>query len=77
MTKTSSPPRPVPRVSLTRADAAKALGISLRAVAQLISNKASGFPHFKLGSKTLIPLAELENWVRDQMYRDKEKGGQL
>jgi excisionase family DNA binding protein len=54
------PTAPVPRVSLTREEAAASLGVSLTTFAERIQ------PHLKIvriGSARLIPVRELERWV--------------
>jgi excisionase family DNA binding protein len=75
MTKTSSPPRPVPRVSLTRAECARAMGVSVRVIDQLLADRSSGFPRVRVGRKVLIPLSELESWLRGRL--ENGKGGQV
>lgn len=53
-------PAPVPRVALTRQEAALSLGVSLSTFAEHIQ------PQLKLvriGSVRLVPVRELERWV--------------
>jgi excisionase family DNA binding protein len=55
------PLAPVPRVTLTREEAAAALGVSLAHFQRHVQ------PHLKLirsGSCRLVPIAELEEWAR-------------
>lgn len=57
------PAAPVPRVALTRQEAALSLGVSLSFFAEHIQ------PDLKLvriGSVRLVPLRELEKWIEQQ-----------
>ncbi len=56
------PVAPVPRVTLTREEAAASLGISLPHFRRHVQ------PHLKLirsGSCRLVPVAELERWAQE------------
>ena len=56
------PVAPVPRVALTRDEAAAALGVSLAHFQRHIQ------PHLRLirsGSCRLVPIAELERWATE------------
>ena len=58
----SQPLAPVPRVALTREEAAAALGVSLSHFQRHVQ------PDLRLirsGSCRLIPIAELERWTRE------------
>ena len=64
----------VPRVALTRAECARALGVSPRTIDQLIAGRrGNGFPVVYVGAKPLIPVEQLRQWLADQA---KKKGGQ-
>jgi len=56
----AQPPAPVPRVTLTRAEAAAALGVSLRHFERHI---APELRTIRTGSARLIPVAELIAWA--------------
>lgn len=73
-----SPTRPndvdetaVPRVSLRPAEAAEATGLGKRKIDELIADRSSGFPHFRVGRAVLIPLHELAVWMSDQVKGQK------
>jgi excisionase family DNA binding protein len=51
----------MPRILIARPDAAQLLSISLRKLDQLIRNHAIKI--VKIGKRTLIPQAELENFA--------------
>ncbi|MDQ6750660.1 MAG: hypothetical protein M3Z33_07915 [Actinomycetota bacterium] len=54
------PPRPVPRIALTRAEAAASLGLSLDSFERWVQ------PHVRLvrrGKLRLVPVRELERWA--------------
>jgi excisionase family DNA binding protein len=51
---------PVPRVSLTRQEAAQSLGVSLSFFAEHIQPQLK---LVRLGSVRLVPLRELERWL--------------
>jgi excisionase family DNA binding protein len=56
------PLAPVPRVALTREEAAAALGVSLPHFRRHVQ------PHLKVirsGSCRIVPLAELERWAQE------------
>ena len=58
----SQPVAPVPRVALTREEAAAALGVSLAHFQRHIQ------PYLKIvrsGSCRLVPIAELERWAQE------------
>ena len=74
-TTPSQQTEPVLRLALTRDEAAKALGISLRSVDALIAEQASGFPVVRVGRKVLVPVQLLERWLEEQYERDKQGGG--
>jgi hypothetical protein len=58
---------PQPRLALSRRDAAAALGMSLRHFQRHVQ------PHLRCiyaGQLRLYPVAELERWIREQVWRD-------
>lgn len=55
------PTAPVPRVCLSRAEAAASLGVSLTSFEQHIQ---PDLKLVRLGRVRLVPLAELEEWAR-------------
>jgi len=60
------PTAPVPRVALTREEAAASLGMSLDSFERHVQ------PHLKLirvGRVRLVPIAELEQWARTASER--------
>lgn len=67
----STPPaekmrRQVPRLSLSRAEAAASYGLSLRAFEEHVQ------PHLKLvyvGRRRLVPISELERFLAEQARR--------
>jgi excisionase family DNA binding protein len=76
MTDTKArPARQVPRLSLSRAETARALGVSVRVIDQLLADKTSGFPFARIGKRIVIPTRELEDWLRDRLENGRE--GQL
>jgi excisionase family DNA binding protein len=59
--KPRSPASPVPRVALSREEAARALGVSLDSFERYVQ------PHvriIRLGRMRLVSVAELEEWAR-------------
>lgn len=52
-------------------EAAQALGISRRAMYDLINRK--DFPTLKVGSRRLIPRELLSDWIREQAERQDGK----
>lgn len=54
------------RVALRPAEAAAALGVSRRKVAELLADRANGFPRVKLAGVVLIPTRELADWLAAQ-----------
>jgi hypothetical protein len=66
MTASPVPPQ-APRLTLSRRDAAAALGMSLRHLQRHVQ------PHLQCvysGQLRLYPLAELERWVKEQSWRN-------
>jgi excisionase family DNA binding protein len=58
--------REVPRLALTRKEAAKSLGIGLTTFKEQVQ------PHLKIvrrGTVRMIPVAELERWLRENGER--------
>ena len=61
---------PVPRVALTRAEAAASLGVCLSSFENHIQ------PHLRLvrrGALRLVPVAELQRWVEQNAERIRER----
>ena len=58
----TEPDRWVPRLALTRAEAAQALGMSLTSFDKYV---AADVKMVRKGTLRVIPVAELENWVRE------------
>jgi excisionase family DNA binding protein len=56
----------VPRVGLTREEAATAMGVSARTVDTLIADRTSGFPVARIGARVVIPVQELTEWLSQQ-----------
>ena len=68
-TKPATPVRTVsvPKLALTRNEAAKALSCGIRSVDQLIAGRrGNGFPVAYVGTKPLIPVNELKAWLAKQ-----------
>jgi excisionase family DNA binding protein len=57
----------VPRIGLTREEAAKAMGVSVRTIDALIADRTSGFPVARIGTRVVIPFRELTEWVASQV----------
>jgi hypothetical protein len=58
--------RPLPRIALTRGEAATALGMSIDSFERYVQ------PHVRLirrGKLRLIPVAELEKWANENAER--------
>lgn len=53
-------------LTYTRLQAAKALGLSLRTIDNLLADPGSGFPAVRVGRKVLIPIRQLEQWLEAQ-----------
>lgn len=58
----SQPPAPVPRIALTREEAAASVGMSL---SHFVRHVQPDLKLLRTGSCRQIPVAELERWVRD------------
>ncbi len=59
----------VPRLGLTREEAAAAIGVSPRTVDALIADRTSGFPVARIGSKPIVPVRELVEWLAERARR--------
>jgi hypothetical protein len=57
---------PVPRVAVTRAEAAASLGISLTTFDQLVAPDVKMIRHGRL---RLVPVVELERWAAERSER--------
>jgi excisionase family DNA binding protein len=62
LTATSPSTRVVPRVTLTRAEAAEALGISIDSFERHVQPELRVI---RRGRMRLVPLSELERWVKE------------
>lgn len=56
------------KLAYSPAEAAQALGLSRPTIYQLM--RRTNFPHFKVGTRTLVPAEGLRAWIQAQ-----EKGG--
>jgi excisionase family DNA binding protein len=56
----------IPRIGLTRDEAAEAIGISARTIDTLIADRTSGFPVARIGARVVIPLREFADWLSQQ-----------
>ncbi|MEM9347621.1 MAG: helix-turn-helix domain-containing protein [Planctomycetota bacterium] len=54
----------IPRLALTPAEAATAIGISRRTLHDLIHDPDAGFPSIKVGRRLMIPVDGLREWLR-------------
>jgi len=58
----------VPRLGLRPREACAALGISERKLSELISQKA--IPYVRIGRMVILPVASLQQWLRDQVVTE-------
>ncbi len=56
----------VPRLGLTRVEAAEAIGVSVRLLDQLLADPQSGFPAARVRGRVVIPVAQLRDWLAAQ-----------
>ena len=57
----------VPKLALTRTECARAMSVGIRTVDQLIAGRrGNGFPVAYIGSKPLMPLGPLQDWLARQ-----------
>src|SRR4051794_17140968 len=63
---------PVPRIALDRDEAAAALGMSLRTFERYVQPHV---PMLRLGTKRLVPVAELERWAHEAAERHPGMNG--
>lgn len=59
----------LPRIALTREEAADAIGVSSRMIDTLIADRTSGFPVARIGARVVIPVRELAEWLAQQARR--------
>ena len=59
--------RDVPRIGLSREEAAIALSVSPRAIDTLIADRTSGFPVARVGTRVVVPIRELTEWLADRI----------
>jgi len=64
----------VQRLGLTRTEAAKAIGVSPRSIDTLIADRTSGFPFVKIGTKVVVPVRELADWLAAQAQKKRGAG---
>ena len=57
---------PVPRLAFNRVESAESMGVSPRTVDALIADLTSGFPVVRIGSRVVIPIRELADWLAIQ-----------
>ena len=57
----------VPRLAIRRTEAAA--GLSPRSIDVLLAGRTSGFPYLKCGSRVVIPVRELVEWLAQQAYK--------
>jgi excisionase family DNA binding protein len=63
----------VEKICLNVTEVAEVLGVSRPTVYQLL--RRADFPSFKVGNRTLVPKASLENWVINQSVERQEAIG--
>lgn len=61
----------VPKIGLTREEAAEAMGVSSRTVDTLIADRDSGFPVARIGSRVVIPVRELTAWLTERSQESR------
>jgi len=59
------------RLALSIKEAAAAIGVSERSVRQMLPE----LPHVRLGSRVVIPVALLEEWLRTQAETEEDRIG--
>jgi excisionase family DNA binding protein len=60
-----------PRLLLTTAEAARAMGVSRDTLYTLLWRQGpEGVRSVKAGKRRLIPVRELERWIKDQLGED-------
>ncbi len=57
----------VERIALRPREAAAAIGLSPRKVAELMASKDSGFPIVRVGRARLVPTDALREWLAGQI----------
>lgn len=62
-----------PRAAYSVKEAAQALGMSHQTIYNLIH--ADDFPAVKIGGRTLVPVAALDDWLESKMRSGKHPGG--
>ena len=62
-------PSPTPALALRPREAARAIGISERLLWS--RTRAGEIPHVRVGRCVLYPVAALEQWLAEQVGRDK------
>ncbi len=59
---------PIPKLALNRLEAKVAMSVGIRMIDQLIAGRrGNGFPVVYLGSKPVIPVRELQEWLAKQV----------
>lgn len=62
-----------PRAAYSVKEATQALGMSHQTIYNLIH--ADDFPAVKIGGRTLVPVAALDDWLESKMRSGKRPGG--
>lgn len=58
----------IPKLAYNRREAAVAMGVGIRKIDELIAGRrGNGFPVIHLGKKPLVPVAQLEDWLAEQV----------
>ena len=65
-TPTIPPNSAPPRLALTRIEAAQAIGVSPRSIDALLADRSSDFPIVRIGSRVVVPVRELADWLGNQ-----------
>lgn len=62
----------IPRLTLRKREAAKALGICERTLHEITKN--GDIPHFRIGRAVIYPISGLNDWINSKA---KQKGGEV
>lgn len=57
-------------LALGRVEAARALGLSVRKLDELVADRDSGIPFAKIGTRVLFPVVELQVWIASQVQKE-------
>ena len=61
------------RLGYSRVEAAEILSVSVRTIDNLIADKTTGFPVWRIGRKIVIPRTELELWLDEQTEQYQQR----